>query len=60
VSVTELDPVVGSPITTRLAAKPLGGGVFGYTGGRLMSHRVDFPRADLARIGWIVLPRAKS
>ncbi len=60
VSVTEFDPVVGSPITTRVAAKPLGGGVFGYTGGRLMSHRFDFPRPDLARIGWTVLPRTES
>jgi hypothetical protein len=60
VSVTEFDPVVGSPITTHVAARPLGGGAFGYAGGRLMSHRLDFPRPGLARIGWIVLPRTES
>jgi hypothetical protein len=60
VSVTEFDPVTSSPITTRLAAGPVGGGVFGYAGGRLISHRFDFPRPDLARIGWIVLPRTGS
>jgi hypothetical protein len=57
VSVTEFDAVEGSPITMRLAASPVGGGVFGYAGGRLMGHRLDFPRPDIARIGWIVLPR---
>jgi len=24
----------------------------------LMSWRTDFPRADVARIGWVALPRA--
>ena len=26
----------------------------------LMSHRVDFPRAGVARIGWVALPRVDS
>jgi CubicO group peptidase (beta-lactamase class C family) len=59
-SLTELDPVTRSGITTRVAARPVGGGVYGYAGGRLMGHRFDFPRPDLARIGWIVLPRIES
>jgi hypothetical protein len=53
--VTEFDPVEGSRSMPRLS--PVGGGVFGYAGGRLMGHRLDFPRPDIARIGWIVLPR---
>jgi hypothetical protein len=60
VSVTEFDPVVGSPTTMRVTGRPVGGGAFGYAGGRLMGHRFDFPRPELARIGWIVLPRTAS
>lgn len=58
VSVSEPDPVTGAALVTRTAARPLGAGVFGYARGRLQSHRLDFPREGLARIGWIVLPRA--
>jgi hypothetical protein len=55
---TELDPVTGSPIAgPRLRARPIGGGVYGYAGGGLMSHRLDFPRAGIARIGWLAMPR---
>jgi CubicO group peptidase (beta-lactamase class C family) len=55
---SETDPVTGSAIAgPRLAATPIGGGVYGYAGGGLMSHRLDFPRAGIARIGWLTLPR---
>ena len=40
--------------------EPLGGGVYGFAGGLLMSHRVDFPRPGVARVGWVALPRAGS
>jgi CubicO group peptidase (beta-lactamase class C family) len=57
VSVSEPDPVTGAPLTARTAARPLGGGVYGYARGRLMSHRLDFPRDGVARIGWLAMPR---
>ncbi len=57
---TETDPVTGAPLAgPRLRATPLGGGVYGYAGGGLMSHRVDFPRAGVGRIGWLAMPRAE-
>jgi CubicO group peptidase (beta-lactamase class C family) len=54
----ETDPVTG----TRIERAPyrldrLGGGVYGFAGGLLMSHRVDFPRAGVVRAGWTALPR---
>jgi CubicO group peptidase (beta-lactamase class C family) len=55
---TERDPVTGAPLAgPRLRARPIGGGVYGYAGGGLMSHRVDFPRAGVGRIGWLAMPR---
>ncbi len=59
-SLTELDPVTRSEITTRVTARPVGGAVYGYAGGRLMGDRFDFPRPDIARIGWMVMPRTES
>jgi CubicO group peptidase (beta-lactamase class C family) len=57
---SEIDPVAGTRIAKpRLRARELGGGVFGYAGGGLMSHRLDFPRPGFGRIGWIVLPRVE-
>jgi CubicO group peptidase (beta-lactamase class C family) len=54
----ETDPVTGEPLAQpRLRAKPIGGGVYGYAGGGLMGHRLDFPRAGIGRIGWVALPR---
>jgi len=54
---TELDPVTGTPIAgPRLRARPIGGGVYGYAGGGLLSHRLDFPRAGIGRIGWLAMP----
>jgi CubicO group peptidase (beta-lactamase class C family) len=59
VTLSEPDPVTGAPMTTRTAARPLGDGVYGYARGRLMSHRLDFPRAGVARIGWLAMPRVE-
>jgi CubicO group peptidase (beta-lactamase class C family) len=58
---SETDPVTGAPIDgPRLRAKPLGAGVYGYAGGGLMSHRVDFPRAGVARVGWLAMSRTEQ
>jgi len=57
----ETDPVTGSRIDRPVfTAEPLGGGVYGFAGGALLSHRLDFPRPGFARIGWVVLPRIDS
>ena len=58
---SETDPVTGAPLAgPRLRAQPLGGAVYGYAGGGLMSHRLDFPRAGIGRIGWLALPRTTT
>jgi CubicO group peptidase (beta-lactamase class C family) len=57
VSEAETDPVTGTRRSTRYPARPLGHGVYAFAGGTLMSHRLDFPRPGLARVGWVVLPR---
>ena len=58
---SETDPVTGARIARpRIEARELGGGVFGVAGGRLMSHRLDFPRPGFGRIGWLVLPRVEQ
>jgi CubicO group peptidase (beta-lactamase class C family) len=44
----ETDPVTGASVERRLRAS---------LGATLMSHRVDFPRPGVARIGWVALPR---
>ena len=55
---SETDPVTGALLAgPRLHAQPIGGGVYGYAGGGLMSHRLDFPRAGIGRIGWLAMPR---
>ena len=51
VTETEDDPVTGTSKSTRYPVAP---------DATLMSHRVDFPRDGLARIGWVVLPRTGS
>jgi CubicO group peptidase (beta-lactamase class C family) len=57
----EIDPVTGAPLDgPRLRARPIGGGVYGYAGGGLMSHRLDFPRAGIGRIGWLAMPRTEQ
>jgi CubicO group peptidase (beta-lactamase class C family) len=60
VALDEPDPVTGAPATTTVHARPLGGGVYGYARGRLMSHRLDFPRDGVARIAWIALPKIET
>jgi CubicO group peptidase (beta-lactamase class C family) len=61
VAESETDPLNGVRIERpEYAVDPLGGDVFGFAGGLLMSHRVDFPREDVARIGWTALPAAGS
>ena len=61
VSEAETDPVTGARIERApYPVEPLGGGVYGFAGGLLMSHRIDFPRPDVARVGWVALPRTGS
>jgi CubicO group peptidase (beta-lactamase class C family) len=60
-SETTIDPVTRARI--ELSSYPLdrlGGGVYGFAGGLLMTHRVDFPRAGVARVGWAALPRVEA
>ena len=61
VAESETDPLTGVRIERpEYAVDPLGGGVYGFAGGLLMSHRVDFPRDGIARVGWTALPAANS
>jgi CubicO group peptidase (beta-lactamase class C family) len=58
VSESETDPISGARIERPpYLVEPLGGDVYGIAGGLLQSHRVDFPRPGVARIGWVALPR---
>ncbi|HET7572187.1 MAG TPA: serine hydrolase domain-containing protein [Gaiellaceae bacterium] len=57
----ETDPIAGvriEPAAYRI--EPLGAGVWGFAGGLLMGHRVDFPRPGVARVGWVALPREEG
>lgn len=59
VAEAETDPVTGERLAMEsFAVEPLGDGVWGAAGGMLMSHRIDFPRPGVARVGWVALPRA--
>jgi CubicO group peptidase (beta-lactamase class C family) len=61
VAEAETDPIAGVRIEqAAFPVEPLGGGVWGFGGGVLMGHRVDFPRLGVARVGWLALPRAES
>jgi CubicO group peptidase (beta-lactamase class C family) len=61
VAEAETDPVTGARIErSPYPVEPVAQGVWGFAGGLLMSHRIDFPRPDVARIGWVALPRAES
>ena len=61
VAEAETDPVTGTRIERApYQVDPLGGVVYGFAGGLLMSHRIDFPREGVARVGWLALPRAGS
>ena len=61
VSESETDPLSGTRIERpEYAVDDLGGGIYGFAGGLLMGHRLDFPRHGVARIGWTALPAARS
>jgi CubicO group peptidase (beta-lactamase class C family) len=61
VAESETDPLTGLRIERpEYAVDALGAGVYGFAGGLLMSHRVDFPRDGVARVGWTALPVASS
>jgi CubicO group peptidase (beta-lactamase class C family) len=61
VAEAELDPVAKIRIERApYPVEPLGRGVFGFAGGLLMSHRVDFPRRGIARVGWVALPGSSA
>jgi CubicO group peptidase (beta-lactamase class C family) len=47
----ETDPVTGARVERRYRPS---------LRATLMSHRIDFPRTGVARIGWVALPRAGS
>jgi len=58
---TEIDPLSGARIgTPPYSVDRLEGDVYGFAGGLLMSHRVDFPRPGVARVGWVALPRVDA
>ena len=59
VAEAETDPISGTRIERpAYRVEPLGGTVYGFAGGLLMSHRVDFPRPGVTRVGWVAMPRA--
>jgi CubicO group peptidase (beta-lactamase class C family) len=59
VTESEIDPLTGLLIERpEYAVDALGGGVYGFAGGLLMGHRLDFPRERVARVGWTALPAA--
>jgi CubicO group peptidase (beta-lactamase class C family) len=59
VSESETDPLTGTRIERpTYALDEVGGGAYGFSGGLLMGHRVDFPRHGVARVGWNALPLA--
>jgi CubicO group peptidase (beta-lactamase class C family) len=61
VAESETDPLTGVRLERPgYAVDPLGGTVYGFAGGLLMSHRIDFPRDGVARVGWTALPAAGS
>jgi CubicO group peptidase (beta-lactamase class C family) len=51
----DLDPVTGDETLLRYPVTGVGDGVFAFAHGALMSHRLDFPRPGVARIGWTAL-----
>ncbi|HEX4323001.1 MAG TPA: serine hydrolase domain-containing protein, partial [Gaiellaceae bacterium] len=61
VAESETDPLTGVRIDRpEYRVDPLGGDVYGFAGGLLMSHRLDFPREGVARVGWTALPASGS
>ena len=60
VTTIETDPVTGARIEVTFPARSLYDTVFGFAGGVLQSHRLDFPRDGVARVGWLALPRVEA
>lgn len=60
VTEAEADPVTGARIERTYPATSLFDTVYGFAGGLLQSHRLDFPRAGVARVGWVALPRSAA
>jgi hypothetical protein len=61
VELAETEPTTGARLVRPAAlARPLGDGVWGYGGGVLLGHRLDFPRSGIARIGWVAMSRVSS
>jgi CubicO group peptidase (beta-lactamase class C family) len=60
VTTAETDPVTGARIEVTFPARSLYDTVFAFAGGELQSHRLDFPRNGVARIGWTALPRVEA
>jgi CubicO group peptidase (beta-lactamase class C family) len=56
----EVDPVTGAAVERRYRVSQLEADVYGFARGVLMSHRLDFPRAGVARVGWTAMPRAEA
>ena len=57
VAESETDPLTRLRIERpEYVVDTLGGSVYGFAGGVLMSHRIDFPRKGVARVGWTALP----
>jgi len=57
VAETAIDPVTHAPASRSYTAQELGEGLYGFARGALMSHRLDFPRPGVGRIGWTAMPR---
>jgi CubicO group peptidase (beta-lactamase class C family) len=60
VTTAETDPVTGARIEVTFPARSLYDTVYAFADGVLQSHRLDFPREGVARIGWTALPRIEA
>ena len=60
VTTAETDPVTGARIEVTFPARSLHDTVYAFADGVLQSHRLDFPRDGVARIGWTALPRVAT
>jgi hypothetical protein len=56
----EVDPVTGARVERRYRVSRVDDGVYGFARGVLMGHRIDFPRAGVARVGWTAMPRVEA
>jgi CubicO group peptidase (beta-lactamase class C family) len=60
VTTAETDPVTGARNEVTFPARLLSDAVYAFAGGVLQSHRLDFPREGVARIGWTALPLVEA